>query len=313
MSEESIRASVIMSIYNETIDEMLMSIESIAKQPVENIEVIIVNDNPKRKEEIETALSPIIMNDARFKLYHNEKNIGLALSMNRAADLASSELLVRMDADDVCDGERFQIILDEIENKNYDLVCSRYSFIDEEGNDLGKISPYYDDGVICDRLQKWNVIHHPTVIMRKDVFINAGKYRDFPCSQDYDLWLRMLEVSAKIHMVDKVLLKYRLRTNSISSQKSMQQLYTIEYIKRLASQRKKKRSDSYSLENYQNYLKQNGVFNEKRRRSFERHNSLHKQAQTEVRNGKIIMGLWHYMRAILGEKVLLKQMIDRKF
>ena len=101
-----------MSIYNETVDEMLMSVESIANQSITDVEVIIINDNPTRKDEIEVALSQLLANDNRFNLYHNESNIGLAMSMNRAADLANSEFLIRMDADDVCEGERFQIILD---------------------------------------------------------------------------------------------------------------------------------------------------------------------------------------------------------
>ena len=313
MSEVSIEASVIMSIYNETVEEMLVSINSIVNQTFKNIEVILINDNPKRKKEIKEALSELLTNNKLFKLYHNETNIGLAMSMNRAADLAKSEILIRMDADDICEEERFGIIINEIYDHQLDLVCSRYSFVDENGNDMGKVSPYYADETICEKLQKWNVIHHPTVVMRKEIFIKAGKYRDFPCSQDYDLWLRMSEITSRIRMVDNVLLKYRVRANSISSQKSMQQLYTIEYIKKLAKERRKNGNDSYSIENYQNYLRKNGVFDEKRKRAFERHNLLHKQAQKEMKNGNKIIGLWHYAKAILGEKVLFKQMLERKF
>lgn len=304
--------SVLVSIYNEKPSEIQEAFQSVFRQTYTNFEVVVINDNPKRKEEIEKLFRQDDLRDSRVKLYHNEENIGLALTMNRASELASAQYLVRMDADDICEHNRFEVIVSEMLDGDYNLVCSRFSFIDEDGKSLDKVSPYLGDERLDAAIKKWNVIHHPTVIMRREAFEKAGKYRNYPCSQDYDLWLRMMETSGKMHMVDAILLKYRVRGNSISVSKSMQQLYTIEYIKKLAKQRERLGKDDYSLAHYQQYLQSHGVFNERRNQRFVAHNNMHKQAQTEMRNGRTLKALRLYFRALISEPLLLKQMLDRK-
>ncbi len=254
--------SVITSIYNETLDEISQSINSILGQSCSDFEVIVVIDNPDRNDVVE-LLTKIEISDNR--LYHivNSKNVGLAMSMNKAAQLSKGEYLVRMDADDICEQNRFEIQRQVIEDFDVDVVCSDYQHIDEAGNEL-QIQHYIpSDKDLVRNLPYDSAIHHPTVMMKKSAFFRVGGYRDFPCAQDYDLWLRMLDIGCTFKIIPQKLLKYRVRNNSISQSIRVKQHFTIKYCKKLFKERIKKGTDSYSKENYEKYLRKHNVYNKK--------------------------------------------------
>ncbi len=95
----SMKASVLMSIYNESLEQIKESVLSILSQDYDDFELIIVLDKPERTD-VKALLDEF--NDTRIVFLINEKNIGLALSMNIAASRATSNFFIRMDADDVC-------------------------------------------------------------------------------------------------------------------------------------------------------------------------------------------------------------------
>ena len=161
--------SVLMSVYNETLDEIRQSIDSILSQTYTDFELIIVLDQPKYSEGL-VLLKKYAEQDNRVKILVNEKNIGLALSMNYAAEHACGEYLLRMDADDICMPDRFQLEYDVLQKGNYDLICGNYDFIDEGGNLLPQKPVIYTDRQITALLPYRNIIHHPTVIMTTEIF-----------------------------------------------------------------------------------------------------------------------------------------------
>ena len=182
--------SVLSSVYNETLEEIRESLDSILSQSYTDFELIVVLDRPDYAEGL-ALLQEYAAKDARVKVLVNEKNIGLAMSMNYAAENAKGEYYLRMDADDVCYPGRFQKQIDAITGSDYDLICGNYDFMDEQGNFLPQKPRVYTDGQLNTLLAYRNIIHHPTVIMKAKAFWEAGAYRNYPCSQDYDLWLRM--------------------------------------------------------------------------------------------------------------------------
>ena len=120
------KISILMSIYNETIDQIVESIMSILHQTFSEFELIIVLDSPERD------ISDLIQgfHDERIVFIRNSKNMGLALSMNRAASLSSTKILARMDADDVALQNRLEVEYNILVNNNIDFVFSNYNTID---------------------------------------------------------------------------------------------------------------------------------------------------------------------------------------
>lgn len=249
--------SVLMSVYNETESEVLESVESLLNQTFRDFEIIIVNDDPK-SEANKALLGKVALMDSRIRIIHNEVNMGLALSMNKAALYAKGAYYARMDADDVCYPNRLQQQYDVIRTGEYDLVCSGFVHIDEKSQPLpekdGK-NFHHTPEMIRESLPYKSVIHHPTVIMTREIFHKVGGYRNFPCSQDYDMWLRMLSADARFYMIPEALIQYRIRSGSISVSKRLRQKLTIEYIRDLYVERLRNGCDTFSEENYQNYLK----------------------------------------------------------
>lgn len=247
------KISVLMSIYNETIEQIKESIDSVMKQTYTDFEFIIVVDNPNYSEAI-NLLSYYRSIDNRLQYYINESNIGLALSMNVAASKANGMYYARMDADDIAAPDRFEKEVTILNTGNYDFVFCDFSFIDENGNILEKETYIFNDKQISILLPLRNIIHHPTVMFTSNIFNTVGGYRNYICAQDYDLWLRMLKANCRFHMINEKLMKYRIRGNSTTGSKRKKQKNTLRYIKKLYKNRPS--MSGYCYDDYLQFLEE---------------------------------------------------------
>ena len=259
--------SVMMSVFNERIEWLRASVQSILDQTYRNFEFLIVVDNPMLDENCKSFLDYIASLDSRVHIFYNKENIGLPNCLNFMLGCARGRYIARMDADDISLPERFEIELLYMESKNADLVSCGCICIDEDGRRLpGADDPYSLNNAYL-YLPFTNIIVHPSVIFKTEAVKKVGGYRDFRTSQDYDLWLRLLSSGYKIEVMGEKLINYRLRKNSIGAQRRMEQFYASKYQRILYKQRKKYGKDSYSPENYQKYIvKKKG--NEEKQKKF---------------------------------------------
>lgn len=257
------KASVLMSIYNETAKQIKESVSSVLSQDFKEYELIIVLDNPDRTD-VEAVLDGF--GDPRIVFLRNDRNIGLAMCMNRAASIAKSEIFIRMDADDVSLPGRFKREMEIIESGDYDFVYSNYNDIDTDSHIIRQCNVEEDitDPQVTGQLVSLDpsIIHHPTVMFTKQIFEKVGRYRDFPCSQDSDLWLRMAENGCRFYKLGTPYLNYRVNPDSVTSKRWYQQQLTCHYIFELSIQRLTQGKDDYSLDNYHQYLKRFNVDDE---------------------------------------------------
>lgn len=217
--------SVIMSTYNEPIDMINDSINSILNQSYNNIEFIIVNDNPSRKE-LKDFLLEIRKNYSIIYL-ENNNNIGLVKSLNKALSVANGKYIARMDADDISDKYRLEKQLDFLKKKDLDIVGSCVVLIDEVGKEIGYISV----PTSFDRIKRFykigSCVLHPTWLVKKKVFDSLDGYRNILACEDYDFVLRALDKGFKVGNIEENLLFYRVRKNGVSvSLESKQKLIT---------------------------------------------------------------------------------------
>ncbi|MBR2343773.1 MAG: glycosyltransferase [Clostridia bacterium] len=289
--------SVLMSVYNETHEEIRESIDSVLSQSYSDFELIVVLDKPSYTEGLE-QLREYEARDRRVRVLVNEKNIGLALSMNRAAENARGEYFLRMDADDVCLEDRFLKQYAEISSGKYDLVCGNYDFINENGEPLPQTAAVYNDRQLEKLLPYRNIIHHPTVIMTREIFERVGGYRNYPCAQDYDLWLRMKCAGCRMHMMDEELIKYRVREASITVSKRYKQSCTGEYIRSLY----KNKMEGYSYEGYLAYLDKRGVNDPGSNEDFIKNFGKYMEAKRDLGRGRLIRGTVALLGVIFKSK-----------
>ncbi len=222
MSEPTPSLSVIMSVFNGA-SFLKAALESVLNQTYTDFEFLIIDDgstDPRCAE----ILDRFAKSDSRIHLKCRE-NRGLPATLNELAEMARAPWLVRMDADDICDPERFEKQMRYLkEHPNVDVLGTWVLVIDEDGRPIHPAEmPLKHEAIDDTNLDGRAGLVHPTVIMRKTKFIEVGGYDTaYTVAQDLDLWLRLGEV-ARMANVPEPLLQYRINATAISSQKSDQQ------------------------------------------------------------------------------------------
>ena len=188
------------------------------------IEIIIIIDNPKI--EAEKILSNELLHDDRVKIVVNEKNLGITKSLNKGINLASGDIIVRADDDDIPSNERLDEISNFlIQNPGVDIV---YSFA--EGYDVASqkkwiISGPDDDAKIKQNLLLKNFMVHSSIAFRYNKFKQIGFYDEtFRYAQDYDLYLRAIDAGFVFGCIPKVLVKRLYHKDSITVSKRRKQI-----------------------------------------------------------------------------------------
>jgi len=206
--------SVVMSVFNG--DALLTeSIDSILRQTFTDFEFVIIDDGSNHSTlEI---LSDFAKRDSRVRVFP-QKNKGRAESLNRGIDLVRSPLIARMDADDISLSSRLEEQFGFMNrHPEVGLLGSGVEFVTPGGKRIGfSQPPPLDDAELRIRMRSSNQFYHPTVIMRKEVVVAAGKYRKALCdADDFDLFLRMAE-RTKLASLPRPVLLYRIHAGQAS-------------------------------------------------------------------------------------------------
>lgn len=281
--------TVLMSVYNERIEWIKQSINSMLDQTYTDIEIFIVIDNPNLDKDCKDYLLNVAKNDKRVTLVWNEKNIGLASSLNKGILLSKGEYIARMDADDISFPNRLEKELDFLISKDYDIVSANKIDIDEDGAIIRKekINEKDPNKVI----EYSNIIVHPLVMMKKTAVTHLGGYRLLKNSEDYDLWLRMTDAGYKFGILDDYLLYYRVRSNSASVERLLEQYYVTKYVRYLHQERKKEGNDSFSVEQQEEYLSRCN-FSDSMKRKIARSQEYIRRAMDNLHDHRYIYGLF---------------------
>ena len=83
-----LQVSIVMATSDDHFRWVDLAIKSILKQSFYDFEFIIINDSPSNKI-FHRKLQNLIIHDARIKYHVNDKNIGFALSINKAIKMLS--------------------------------------------------------------------------------------------------------------------------------------------------------------------------------------------------------------------------------
>lgn len=225
------KISVVLPVYN--CEEFIFeTVASILNQTYKDFELIIVDDFSS-----DNTVSVIEkFKDFRIKLIKKEKNTGYTDSLNYAISIAKGEYIARMDGDDVCVSTRFEKQVAFLENNPDVVLCgTAIKFI---GLDNGvKIYPLSHDSIKI-KLCFGTPFCHPSVMGKKQVFLQAPYDKKFEPAEDIHLWSRIVNVG-KVVNLDEVLLHYRAHSNQVSVsnreiQKQNSFFVRMEYLKNFA-------------------------------------------------------------------------------
>ena len=204
------KISVIMGIYNSKSKDILKdALNSILHQTYKDFELIICNDG-STNDCFEWA-KEICNNDKRVRFISNDRNRGLAYTLNHCLSYAIGEYIARMDDDDISELNRFEKQVDFLDNNaEIDLVGSNMNLFDEKRGVWG-IRKYKEHVEAKDFLYRV-AIAHPTIMARKTAYEKVNGYRDIRQTyrvEDYDIFMRMFSKGIKIYNFQEPLLNYR--------------------------------------------------------------------------------------------------------
>ena len=192
--------SVLMSINKkENVDYFKECIDSLLNQTILPNEIVIVKDGPLTPELDEAIKNYVSSNIDLFKIVPLEKNVGLGKALSIGVKECSYDLVARMDTDDICIPQRFEIQLKEFTaDPTLDITGS--SIIEFDGNINNVLStknvPYSHEEVVK-YSKKRNPFNHMTVMYKKSKVLEAGNYLPPNGFEDYYLWGRMIMIGAK--------------------------------------------------------------------------------------------------------------------
>jgi glycosyltransferase involved in cell wall biosynthesis len=143
----------------------------------------------------------------------------LPFNLNVAIDRARGEYIARMDADDVCEPERFERQLQYLDaNRDVDVLGSSYIHIDGSGRHVGNPRRLKLTHKQIDRsLPFESCMPHPTVMFRRTAVLSVGGYAYGLYAEDWDLWLRMARRGLRFANLPEPLLQYRIHAGQSTS------------------------------------------------------------------------------------------------
>jgi glycosyltransferase involved in cell wall biosynthesis len=208
--------SVIMPFYKADKPEHVSdAIESLFTQSLRADEVVLIQDGPVTEALIEMVeqwkkkmpeINHVIL----------EQNQGLSAALNAGIKAAKHEWLARMDADDICEPERFEEQLALI-HQQPDLAIQG-SWITEFDEDMQREIavrklPETHDEIL--KYAKWRCpFNHMTVMYRKSAIDKLGAYKNYGAvGDDYELWARFLVNGHKSANIQRSLVKARTGTD----------------------------------------------------------------------------------------------------
>lgn len=212
MAEPSV--SVLMPLHNEE-KFLRAAIASIRAQTVADWELVAVDDGST--DGTAGILAAAAAADRRIRVLHNRER-GLVPALNLGLAACRSELVARMDGDDIAHPERLATQLAIFAAKpGTGLVAASFRHFPRSGLKIGMLA--YEEWqnslksheLIMHDIFVESPFVHPGVMFRREIVERLGGYRNMGWAEDYDLWLRMAGGGIRFEKTAEPLIYWRDR------------------------------------------------------------------------------------------------------
>ena len=213
--------SVIMPTYN-CGKYIGQSVQSVIDQTVTDWEIQIVDDCST--DDTYEVLKPYLDKYAEIHYYRLPRNGGPAVARTEAIKRAKGKYVAFLDSDDLWVPDKLEKQIAFKEKTKEVFSCTAYTCINEEGENLHTICVPPEKTDYNKMIRLSNPIGNLTVMYNQETL---GKYEVPPIKRrnDFALWLRILRDVDGCYGMQDVLGVYRIRKNSVSSNKLGQAKY----------------------------------------------------------------------------------------
>ncbi len=227
--------SIIMPVYNVEPKWLDLAIKSIESQWYDNWELCIADDKSTSKETLKYLKS---LNNDKIKITYLEKNGNISVASNEALKLASGDYVALMDNDDELTPDALYEVVRVINDNGAEFIYSDEDKLEMDGTHS---DPHFKPDFAPDMFLSQNYMSHLGIIKKELIDKVGGFTVGLEGAQDYDLYLKVLEHTDKVHHISKVLYHWRKIPGSTATEfgeKSYAQEAGVKAIQNALSRRK---------------------------------------------------------------------------
>lgn len=206
--------SIIMPCYNAE-RYIAQSIESVLAQTYTNWELLITDDCSS--DNSVSIIKSFCEKDTRINLFVSAEHHGPGDTRNLSLNRANGRFIAFLDNDDIWDPVKLEKQLALMINNGYGFTYTSYELMNESGVPTNKIIRTAEILSVKQYLRN-TIIGCSTVILNRDIIGDFQMFKN-DTSDDMTLWLSLMHKGFKAYPLPEVLTKYRVRSNSASSNK----------------------------------------------------------------------------------------------
>lgn len=201
------KVTVLMPTYN-VAPYVKEAVESVLRQMYQDFELLVIDDcSTDGTLDIVRSIK-----DQRIRVVRNDSNLGLADNLNRGLSLITTELVARMDGDDIAEPNWLEEEVAVLDKHPEIGVCGGCGKRFGSSDSLVML-PETHEACLVNMLFSCSIL---VPVYRHELYSKHGmRYRreSFP-AEDYRFWADCSQVT-RLHNVQKVLFRYRMHEKQI--------------------------------------------------------------------------------------------------
>lgn len=199
------------------------AIDSVLSQTYPNVEIVVVDDNAEFPEFRQDTMKAMCKykGDSRVCYVINDKPMGGGLSRNEGIYVATGEYITFLDDDDVYLADKIMQQLIFTLRHKLDMSLTDVYLCDGNGKMIEYRTRHYIKSWDNNELMRQHILHSlgptSTFMVKKDIILGMGGFRDVPMGQDFMLMWDMLDHDVKIgYMPGSQIIQYLHNQGRIS-------------------------------------------------------------------------------------------------
>jgi len=212
--------SVVIPVYNRTW-ELQRALQSLLDQTFKHFEVIVCDDGST--QDVHSVVAPFI-GPLHLAYRRIDNSGGPARPRNVAISMAHGDWISFLDSDDWWDRDRMATVVAALDD-SVDLLYHPLRFVAIPGRPSRRgMQRAVGTRMRCDALRHMalfgNPIPNSAAVVRRSLLDSIGgicEDRSIVAYEDFDTWLRLVEIGARIRFLDRTLGSYWIGADGISA------------------------------------------------------------------------------------------------
>jgi len=205
--------SVVMPVYNADPRYLELALQSVEKQVYDNWEICIADDASSDRRVV-SFLKSYQSKNSRVKVVRLEEHGHIAGATNAAIRLAEGDFLAFVDHDDELEPTALLEVAEALQaDTDTDVIYSDHDILGENGLFHGpNFKPAWSPELLLSYMYFGHLKVYRTALVRQ----LGGLRKGFEGSADYDLALRLVELTDRVRHIPKVLYHWRAVASSMA-------------------------------------------------------------------------------------------------